>query len=334
MQLPYMKLRHLSRPQRLDWTMRQTVSGHTAQRDSRRRLALRFGLRLLVVVGIMLFVAQAYYDLALLAAASALLLYLASVWLRPRSENGADLLMSLGDLPLLVAAVHLTSHALGFEALVPAWLIGVTIVNLRKGRTGLLPLHSLVAWLVLASQAPSTAQPLGYLAVQTVIIGIASVVALSVVREQRSHRYDSLTGVLTRKAGLEELERFASKHRTSVLAFVDLRRFKDINDRYGHLVGDEVLSILAQRLRRALRHEDILFRYGGDEFVVASEAPDLEARLRQVFTTPLHTSSGSVSMGARIGIKKLESGVTLDEVVQEADRRMYADSRPDDLLTT
>ncbi len=199
---------------------------------------------------------------------------------------------------------------------------------MRKGRPALLPFYSLAAWLILISHATSTDDPLGYAVVQTLAVGVASVVALSVVLERRGHRTDSLTGTLTRRAGLEELTQLNKQGGDLTLAFIDLRHFKAVNDEHGHAVGDEVLSIVSDRLQHALRRGDVLFRYGGDEFIAASRAPDLEARLREVFSKPVKTQSVPLQIGARIGVQHKSGAVDIDAVVHEADRRMYSDSRP------
>lgn len=297
------------------------------RRDLNRRYLLRVGLRTLVISLITLFIAQDYFDFAAIIGMVTFALYTASAIFRKRSEGLSDALLTLGDLPALIELIHLPSHEPAFEAVVPAWLIGTTIANLRRGRPTLLPAYSLAAWLVLVTHAGSTGDPLGYLVVQTLAIGLASTVALAVVLERRDHRTDGLTGALTRRAGLEELAHLGKQGGDLTLAFIDLRHFKAVNDLYGHAVGDEVLSIVARRLQHALRRSDILLRYGGDEFIAASSAPDLEARLREVFAKPVQTKLASLQVGARIGIQRRSGVINLDEVVQEADRRMYADSR-------
>jgi diguanylate cyclase (GGDEF)-like protein len=293
--------------------------------DSSRRYLTRIALRGVVIFSLIFFITRHFAGYGIGIAAATVLLYLLSLLVRRRHQPASDMLLTLGDIPALASVVHLPPHAYAFEVLVPAWLIGVTVANLRRGKPALITVHSVAAWAVLISHAPSTAYPLGYALVQTLAIAIASIVALAVVLEQRAQRLDSLTGALTRRAGLEELQQLQAHHSGITLAFIDLRHFKAINDRYGHATGDEVLTIVAKRLTNALRRGDILFRYGGDEFIAASAAPGLEARLRDVFSKPVRTKQHTLQVEARIGIQHEATLVDIDTVVKEADRRMYAE---------
>jgi len=112
--------------------------------------------------------------------------------------------------------------------------------------------------------------------------------------------------------------------------YIDLDRFKPINDTFGHHVGDRVLGEVADRMRRALRGEQIVARVGGDEFVIA--APDLPAaqiesfcqRLFELVTAPIRHESGEISVGMSIGIAMSPSdGTTPDELLRAADAALY-----------
>jgi diguanylate cyclase (GGDEF)-like protein len=298
-----------------------------SNRDTNHRYFLRLGLRGLIISALILFIARDFIIYGLGITVGTLLLYLLSLLLRGRNRQASDLLLTLGDVPALASVVHLPSHAFAFEALIPAWLIGTTVANLRKGQPTLLPVYSVVAWLVLASHAPSTSNPWGYLVLQSLAVGVASLVALAVVLERRVSRTDSLTGVLNRRAGLEELQHLKVSEAGTTLAFIDLRHFKAINDQHGHAVGDEVLSAVAKRISNVLRQSDVLFRFGGDEFIVASQAPDLETRLRNVFTEPVRTKQAVLQVEARIGVQVERGKINVAAIVKEADRRMYADTR-------
>ncbi|GFD72977.1 diguanylate cyclase [Alteromonas marina] len=79
---------------------------------------------------------------------------------------------------------------------------------------------------------------------------------------------DSLTGALTRRAMLNSLKKSLKSNKTSSIALLDVDNFKKINDRYGHAVGDEVLTTITQIIKNRIRKSDKLCRYGGEEFLI------------------------------------------------------------------
>lgn len=92
---------------------------------------------------------------------------------------------------------------------------------------------------------------------------------------------DSLTGLLNRRAFYQHLEHAVNQwerhHRSFVLILGDLDYFKLINDRFGHLVGDQVLRAVAQRMGASLRRSDLAFRIGGEEFAIILTESSLSA---------------------------------------------------------
>jgi diguanylate cyclase (GGDEF)-like protein len=92
---------------------------------------------------------------------------------------------------------------------------------------------------------------------------------------------DPLTGLLNRRAFTQNLEvainQWVRHHRPFVLILGDVDYFKLINDRFGHLVGDQVLKLLADRVRTSLRRSDLAFRTGGEEFAIILMETDLQA---------------------------------------------------------
>ena len=93
------------------------------------------------------------------------------------------------------------------------------------------------------------------------------------------------------------------------LLFIDLDRFKNINDTFGHLTGDEVIRTMAQRLADAVRETDTLARLGGDEFIVlaenlasATDASELAQRLVETLAEPVALAGTECHLGASIGI--------------------------------
>ena len=117
---------------------------------------------------------------------------------------------------------------------------------------------------------------------------------------------DTLTGILNRRAFVRGVEELVTEERRFVCAFVDLDRFKPLNDKYGHGVGDAVLKLIATRLES---HEGISLacRLGGDEFAFALKGADIPTATRLVedihlcITNPMETTAGLVSVGASIG---------------------------------
>jgi diguanylate cyclase (GGDEF)-like protein/PAS domain S-box-containing protein len=108
--------------------------------------------------------------------------------------------------------------------------------------------------------------------------GVSRDVTQAVLAEQKVHelaRYDSLTGLPNRNMFLGELDRTiarAARQGTEfAVCFIDLDRFKTVNDTLGHDAGDELLKVMAHRLRAAVRKSDLVARLGGDEFVVLLE---------------------------------------------------------------
>jgi len=147
---------------------------------------------------------------------------------------------------------------------------------------------------------------------------------------------DGLTGLLNRQAMDERIDRSLQAGRTCILVFIDLDGFKPVNDTYGHERGDLVLRTMAGRIRTAMRPEDHVGRYGGDEFVVLCEdaGPELpgaddavRARLNAAVHQPVTWAGGSWSAGASIGVARPRPGDTLASFVRRADLDMLASKR-------
>jgi diguanylate cyclase (GGDEF)-like protein len=126
------------------------------------------------------------------------------------------------------------------------------------------------------------------------------------------------------------------------LLFCDLNRFKEVNDSYGHQVGDELLIELGKRLQSTLRPEDVLARLGGDEFVVLSPgvptpmaAVRLAERLQALVSKPWISQDYSISPSMSVGIASTDDPeVTVDELLRRADLAMYAAKGSDERSIT
>jgi diguanylate cyclase (GGDEF)-like protein/PAS domain S-box-containing protein len=146
--------------------------------------------------------------------------------------------------------------------------------------------------------------------------------------------HDPLTGLPNRLLYRELLEhairRRESAHRFAAVMFVDLDRFKLVNDTLGHEVGDEYLCIVARRLQGAVRGEDVVARFGGDEFCVLSEcvSDEIDAlavanRLLAAIEEPVQLGSLTLSGTASIGIALGRAGDDASEVLRNADIALY-----------
>ncbi len=146
---------------------------------------------------------------------------------------------------------------------------------------------------------------------------------------------DSLTGLRNRRYFMEtatqEFER-ARRYRTPLsLLMLDADRFKLINDRFGHPVGDEALRVLAATGQRQMREADLFARLGGEEFAVLLPQTDPDAarvvaeRLRQLIAEqPVVAGGESVHFTVSIGLAHLESSTTsLDDLLRQADAALY-----------
>jgi diguanylate cyclase (GGDEF)-like protein len=147
--------------------------------------------------------------------------------------------------------------------------------------------------------------------------------------------HDSLTGLPNRTLILDRAEQMLARSRRSqtpaAALFIDLDKFKDINDTLGHSAGDELLEAVAARLEAVTREADALGRLGGDEFVVISEelslaaGPELVAeRLLDVLGPPFELGEGGtrISITASVGIAMADGG-SADELLRNADIAMY-----------
>lgn len=222
--------------------------------------------------------------------------------------------IGVGGLPLLartsallIAACAATSALLGFAVQVTT------------------PMDVMLATLPLLVVYP--------LAIGTATYSLASKLARQNKRLDELGRTDALTGLANRRECLSlvgtELARHRRNGRPAVLVILDIDNFKEINDRYGHPIGDEVLCEIARVLRESSRRSDSVARYGGDEFVMmlpettvrgAEEASRrIRARLEGVKFDRAAGLRCTVSLGAAEASKEMDVGAW----VREADAALY-----------
>lgn len=158
------------------------------------------------------------------------------------------------------------------------------------------------------------------------------------VEERIRHvaRHDGLTSLVTREVFLEHLAGATTNaERLSegfAVHYIDINRFKPINDRYGHAVGDKVLALVATRMRQIARDADVVARMGGDEFAVLQfnvgqheKAVGLAHRLLQGVGQVMEIETHRLRVGASIGIAlSPATGADADQLLRNADAAMYA----------
>jgi diguanylate cyclase (GGDEF)-like protein len=169
--------------------------------------------------------------------------------------------------------------------------------------------------------------------------------------------HDILSGLANRDAFQEDLaqlvrepRRGSERDRTSVLLLLDLDRFKEVNDAYGHAAGDYVIVETARRVEAGIRAEDRVYRLDGDEFAVilrnlryTRDAEGVAEKLRSDIAAPVRTAESVIEMASSIGYSVVLEGERPDEPLARADAALYEAKRrragvvsfqPGDLLPT
>jgi diguanylate cyclase (GGDEF)-like protein/PAS domain S-box-containing protein len=153
-------------------------------------------------------------------------------------------------------------------------------------------------------------------------------------------RHDQLTGLLNRNEILDRLDRLdrldviggdgRRPGSESAVLFCDLDDFKEVNDGFGHAVGDLVLREVATRVRGSVREDDLVARIGGDELLVVlhhlhglDEALSIADDVRRATCYPIEGPSGPIVVTMSIGVTMVEKGDTADDVIARADQAMY-----------
>lgn len=173
------------------------------------------------------------------------------------------------------------------------------------------------------------------------------VAILSDITQMKKHRqqlernayHDALTQLPNRLSFAEWMRQAMGKSRTHhqrlAVAFIDFDGFKSVNDGYGHDLGDQVLRILAQRIKATIRENDTLARLGGDEFVAGlvglTQPQDCEPvlqRMLQAASAPILIDGKIVQLSASIGVAFFpEHGQETNTLISKADQAMYLSKR-------
>ncbi len=234
------------------------------------------------------------------------------------------------------------------------WLI-VTSTRLRPAEVSLLVVVMLftVNWLITAQHAYTSTAPVPahwiyapdwlvpWSAVSYALLPMAvAAVVFSVINERLMQQLrtralsDDLTGALSRRGlrelGEQMLAMQASQPNMVAVLMIDVDHFKMVNDRYGHLAGDDVLRHMTNIIKDDLRPDALLARYGGEEFTVllpvraGNEALVVAERLRDLIQThPCNTKVGQIVITVSVGVAHHQPGGTLEDALQRADERLY-----------
>lgn len=142
---------------------------------------------------------------------------------------------------------------------------------------------------------------------------------------------DTLTGVFNRRyfkqKAEEEIMQARQLHRSFSIIMLDLDNFKEINDNFGHEIGDVALKTITQSIMKEIRKTDTLARWGGEEFVIVltdiscQQAVNIAEKLRQHLMKTDIPTAGSVT--ASFGITAYQDGDTVDDLIRRADRMLY-----------
>jgi diguanylate cyclase (GGDEF)-like protein len=147
-----------------------------------------------------------------------------------------------------------------------------------------------------------------------------------------SSNHDTLTGLPNRKSIFSTLEYLTSRQEKFTLLFLDLDGFKNVNDKYGHSVGDMLLIEVSKRLKDVIRQTDYVARLGGDEFLVVLNnvnddvvAKKIAKKIANRINEPINCEEKLCNVGVSIGVSVQKGNKTVEDVINEADSNMYID---------
>jgi diguanylate cyclase (GGDEF)-like protein len=236
----------------------------------------------------------------------------------------------LAVIPLLVIAFYLPKRA----ALLTAFLVGVAVTVLDR---------DLVPGGAFLDATPAADAIVLSLSLCAVVFAADllrradvqnAMLQTDLESAQAAALCDPLTGVANRARLMRRLSEciasLAPGLHVAVL-FADLDRFKEVNDRAGHAVGDRLLALAAQRIENSVRGGDLLARVGGDEFVVVLdrivtrfEAQHVVSAIKGAFADPFHVGDATFSIGITVGVSVTpEDGEDAELLLAAADADMY-----------
>jgi diguanylate cyclase (GGDEF)-like protein len=143
-------------------------------------------------------------------------------------------------------------------------------------------------------------------------------------------KYDQLTSLANRYLFLHELEQIHKNSKPFSLLFIDLDGFKPVNDTYGHDIGDELLQIVARKIKKCVRKNDLVARIGGDEFTIILKNTTNKNTIKKIASNIIKSLEDiikiqdlSIIIGASIGIYIFNHKDSIDTILSKADLAMY-----------
>lgn len=257
-----------------------------------------------------------------------------------------------GTIVLFTGVTLLTSHKfysqflnlylIGAIILIISSIVGILIFNRKNKLYEIILIMSFSNFLIaLFKQLYGNLTSWAPIAVFNAVIGLSMILLHSFwvyIKEKEllavNAAVDQLTGVYNRHY-LKEYGKYRFLEKTGKSAnyvlFLDIDGFKKINDVYGHDYGDKVLQIIGKRIQHSLRNDDVIFRYGGDEFVVITQSDTfkqieiISQRLIQSINESMYHNEMKFNVGVSIGIAYCdrESDVQLEDYIRMSDTAMY-----------
>lgn len=322
-------------------------------------LTLVLGTPLVVYTSAMLWDVQArvlYYVLIVFWLAAVLALLLA--WHRKLTTYvGLVAFVSIGTAALLAGLVAAGKEEYGMHAILAALnfaAAGLYWYRMRRASAGVLAtVFGFVAWgltlpagLAMATWAPSIRIEAEVWNIPKYLVAVGMIVTLlenQILESDHLAYHDALTGLPNRRLLQDRLVQALARanranHKVAVL-ILDLDDFKEVNDNFGHRIGDAALQQVVARLASRMRQSDTLARSGGDEFTIVSElssaegAQTLASALESELLSPLQVEDAVVRTGVSVGYALYpDDATTPDDLCAAADRAMYVAKRGIDSL--